>query len=118
MDIFLPSEFTCKCCGAGSVKQSLIFCLEKARKYAAIPFQITSGYRCEAHNKAIGGSPASAHLKGWAVDIRCDNDHYRYVMLRALLHAGFQRIEIADRHIHVDMDPTKTTRLIWLGKSR
>ncbi len=33
------------------------------------PVQITSGYRCEALNKAVGGAENSAHLYGLAADI-------------------------------------------------
>lgn len=34
------------------------------------PIVINSGCRCEAHNKAVKGSPNSQHLLGNAVDIR------------------------------------------------
>lgn len=32
--------------------------------------RITSGFRCEKLNKAVGGQPSSLHLKGWAADIQ------------------------------------------------
>ena len=32
-------------------------------------YNINSGYRCEAHNKVVGGSPNSQHLLGKAADI-------------------------------------------------
>ena len=35
------------------------------------PVIINSGYRSEAVNKRVGGSPTSNHLTGCAVDIRC-----------------------------------------------
>lgn len=31
--------------------------------------KVTSGYRCPVLNKAVGGSPTSMHLKGYAADI-------------------------------------------------
>ena len=34
------------------------------------PLEVTSGYRCKALNKVVGGVANSAHLEGWAVDIR------------------------------------------------
>lgn len=39
-----------------------------------LPLKISSGYRCEYHNKEIGGSKNSQHVKGNAVDILCP-DH-------------------------------------------
>ena len=35
------------------------------------PVIITSGFRSEDVNRAVGGSPSSNHLTGCAVDIRC-----------------------------------------------
>jgi len=32
------------------------------------PINVTSGYRCDGLNRAVGGSPLSAHLAGRAVD--------------------------------------------------
>lgn len=45
------------------------------------PFRIISGYRSAAVNKVLGGSPASQHRKGEAVDIICsDNaDLFRFI---------------------------------------
>ncbi len=35
------------------------------------PIRILSGYRSEAVNRAVGGSPSSAHRTGHAVDFTC-----------------------------------------------
>lgn len=43
------------------------FC-EKVREIIKCPMIITSGYRCEELNKAIGGSSTSQHIKFEAVD--------------------------------------------------
>lgn len=32
------------------------------------PIRVSSGYRCHALNRAVGGAPDSAHTQGWAVD--------------------------------------------------
>ncbi len=34
------------------------------------PIKVTSGYRSDAVNRAVGGSPTSDHKRGWAVDIK------------------------------------------------
>lgn len=43
--------------------------LEPLRVAYGKPITITSGYRCEKLNKAVGGVSTSAHLRGYAADI-------------------------------------------------
>lgn len=42
--------------------------LEKIRLLLDAPITVSSGYRCHALNKAIGGAPASHHMIGLACD--------------------------------------------------
>ena len=44
--------------------------LEPARMAFGAPIYITSGYRCAALNKAVGGKPTSQHLRGEAADLQ------------------------------------------------
>ena len=44
--------------------------LEPARVAFGAPIYITSGYRCAALNKAVGGKPTSQHLRGEAADLQ------------------------------------------------
>lgn len=44
--------------------------LEPARVAYGEPIYITSGYRCHALNKAVGGKPTSQHLRGEAADLQ------------------------------------------------
>lgn len=107
---FSPDEFRCKDgCGAGieHMDPEVLRMLDEARKLAGIPFSLSSAYRCAKHNKSVGGVADSAHTRGYAVDIRCTDSHSRFVMLQALLEAGFRRIELAPTWIHVDNDPDK-----------
>ena len=80
---------------------------------AGIPFPLSSPYRCPKHNRAVGGVPTSAHTRGYAVDIRCVDTHSRFVMLQALLEAGFRRVELAPTWIHVDNDPDKPRDVVF-----
>lgn len=41
----------------------------RSRQWGTPAIRITSGYRCEALNKAVGGAPASAHRYGLAADL-------------------------------------------------
>ncbi len=43
--------------------------LQVVRDLLGKPILINSGYRTEAHNKAVGGAPQSLHLSGLAADI-------------------------------------------------
>lgn len=43
--------------------------LDPLREAYGKPVIVTSGYRCEALNKAVGGSKTSEHMKGMAADI-------------------------------------------------
>jgi hypothetical protein len=50
------------------------FILEPLRVAMQRPIHISSGYRCEQLNKAVGGVYNSQHLKGQAADISIDGD--------------------------------------------
>jgi hypothetical protein len=44
--------------------------LEPARQRLGKPITVNSGYRCQLHNKAVGGATSSQHMRGEATDIR------------------------------------------------
>ncbi len=55
-------------------RENLLFTmagLERIRAILGFSIIITSGYRSEALNAAVGGSPASQHCRGQAVDFTC-----------------------------------------------
>lgn len=76
-EYFKYREFDCKCGKCERPKkvpsQELIDILTKIRKHYNQPVVINSGYRCEDHNKKIGGSANSQHFKGSAVDFIVKN---------------------------------------------
>lgn len=47
--------------------------LDPVREAYGKPIYVNSGYRCEAHNRKVGGVPRSQHLVGQAADIRPSN---------------------------------------------
>ena len=47
--------------------------LEPLRQHVGKPIRISSGYRCPALNKAVGGVTTSQHLTGEAADIHLDS---------------------------------------------
>ena len=53
---------------------TLISALDKIRERYGKPITVTSGYRCPALNKAVGGVNSSQHVKGEAADLVGRND--------------------------------------------
>ena len=105
--------------GSGQLMdKGFLYMLNNARHIANIPFEITSGYRIEAdierlEKEGYKVSRNSSHLKGLAADIACTDSVNRYIIIDALLKAGFNRIGIAKTFIHVDNDLDKAQNCIW-----
>ena len=69
---FSREEFLCGCnkCGFDTVDIQLLEILETVRHRYMRPIKITSGCRCEEHNKKEGGAPKSQHILGRAADFK------------------------------------------------
>lgn len=65
---FSRSEFACPHCGEVEIDPLLVATLQRIRDRAG-PVVVTSGYRCQAHNEAVGGVRNSQHIYGRAADI-------------------------------------------------
>lgn len=71
---FDSEEFSCKCgCGFNNIGRNVVEMLEAIREIIGEPIIVTSGCRCSEHNKKVGGSPLSYHLRGGAADITCES---------------------------------------------
>lgn len=113
---FTEDEMRCKCgCGKCEMDEDFMEHLEAAREYGGHPFVITSGYRCEKHDKEVGG--AGNHSAGKAVDIAFKDGKEAYGLLQDLNDAevGFKRIGISfkGKFIHVDDVPDRPTPCLW-----
>jgi len=115
MKYFSLREFACPCCGRAEMQEEFKQKIDLARELAGVPFVITSGFRCKKHNREVGGKPNSAHLGGWAADIRARTSRRRAKIVEALIKVGFRRIGIDFKRgfIHVDCDPTKPSPRLW-----
>ena len=121
------SEDELRCQGTGQINMNETFMerLIELREKLNKPMVISSGYRSEAHNIAIGGSKNSAHLKGCAVDVVCSG-HLAYEIVKLAMELEFSGIGVkqngvhAKRFIHIDTMPrhsiTSPRPWIWSYK--
>lgn len=106
---FKESEFSCKCSFESCIDQKIaveiIDKLEKVRTELDMPIQVTSGYRCAAHQKALKdqgletATGVSSHQMGWAADIKCKDIN----KLSELCDKYFQSVGTAKSFVHVDI---------------
>ena len=70
------AEFECRgsnCCDHTAVIHPLLSDgLQHLRDKTRVPIYVTSGFRCQRHNKEVNGSLESYHTKGMAADINSD----------------------------------------------
>lgn len=69
---FSEKEFACKCprCGGFpvSINHTLVSIVQRIRTHFKAPVIISSGVRCEEHNREVGGVANSYHVRGKACD--------------------------------------------------
>ena len=106
---FKPSEFA----SPAKMQWDLLVRLDRMRIRAGIPLVITSSYRSPERNDAVGGADDSAHMRGYAVDIRCNTSRNRFRVLRAAYLENFNRIGVYATHVHVDCDPSLVGDVTW-----
>lgn len=69
---FAAYEFDCSCskCKETLIDLDHVAKLQQLRHDLGSSIRITSGYRCPAHNTAVGGAKNSQHKDGTATDIQ------------------------------------------------
>jgi uncharacterized protein YcbK (DUF882 family) len=83
-------EFQCPCCHTVMLSPNLAAKLQSLRLKWGGPLIINSGYRCDRHNREVGGAERSLHRRGMAADVRVnDKDQPRFCALA--LEVGFTR---------------------------
>ena len=103
---FSPQEFYCHCgCKPIEMDYKLISGLDWLRSVFGVPFTVTSGYRCPAHNKAVDGAKNSFHMSGKAADITVKRKELLPLIYRVAIVSGkFQGIGIKENSfIHFDV---------------
>lgn len=92
--------------------------LDNAREIAGIPFIITRSYSTPEHSVAVGGFRDDAHteIPCTAFDIKSIDSNSRFIIVGALLQAGFKRVGINAKngHIHADNSPRLPHNVLWI----
>lgn len=114
---FTKDEFKCNCGCGMDVINTLKMMVDTARKYAGVPFPLSSGARCMEYNcsDAVKSKPTSSHPKGLAVDIKYSNSYEAYRIYEGLRHAGFKRIgwNQQKKFFHADIDADKPQQVLF-----
>ena len=114
---FKASEFACKgkgCCSTVQIDEKLVTYLQMIRDRFGKTI-ITSGYRCQAHNKNVGGASGSRHTKGQAADFYIDGvepaEIAKYAESIGVKGIGLYGPEDGN-FVHID---TRSTKSFWYG---
>lgn len=75
--------------------------LDPLREKWGAPIIVTSGFRCEKLNKAVGGATTSQHRLGQAVDIRTVSDKPadNYKLLHLLIDMGLPYDQLISEYV-------------------
>lgn len=118
---FKAYEFDCKCkdsCSSTFVDEKLVTYLQKIRSHFNAPVTINSAYRCEKHNKAVGGASGSYHTKGQAADIVVKGvkpaEVAKYAETIGVLGIGLYESKDGN-FVHID---TRTKKSFWYGHAQ
>ena len=118
---FQYKEFDCQgkgCCSTTIIDEKLVEYVQRIRDHFGKPVTITSPYRCEVHNKRVGGATRSYHMQGKAADIVVQGVSSREVAKYAesigILGIGLYETSADGYFTHID---TRTTKSFWYGQN-
>lgn len=90
--------------------------LDPLREAWGKPITVTSGYRCAALNKAVGGSATSHHCKGMAADLTTGNRVENRKIFQLIIDLGLPFTQLIDEKnfswVHVSLDPADVKRQV------
>jgi zinc D-Ala-D-Ala carboxypeptidase len=91
--------------------------LDRVRLLLRQPLEISSGYRCEALNRAVGGAPRSQHAQGLAADFICPGFGSPLCVARAIRDSSIafdQCILEYDRWVHLSFSAAPRKRVLTI----
>lgn len=94
--------------------------LERVRRVlGGKPLIVTSAFRSPAVNRAVGGSPTSAHVHGLAADFTCPRYGSPLQVCMAIEESGIefdQLIHEYDRWVHLGIGPRERGEVLTIDK--
>lgn len=100
-------------CSISDLNPKLVDTLRLAQGMCGFQFTITSAFRSQVWERNHGRKGSSSHCKGLAVDVSTIDSHTRFKVVAAAIYAGFPRIGIGKRFVHLDIDETKAHPIIF-----
>lgn len=105
---------------SAEVKKNLTALVEKVldplREAWGRPITVSSGYRCQALNKAVGGAVNSQHLTGHAADISTGSTADNIKLFQMAQKLGLPYDQIIDEHgyswVHISHDPQRNRKQV------
>ena len=113
---FTPEEFLCPCCGEGRASRLLVLWLDLLRRAWGGSVRVNSGFRCAAHNRAVGGVLRSRHLLGCAADVAPvmpGNGGFSDLVRSLCALPGWELI-VYERFVHIAA-PVSESAALWDG---
>jgi len=111
-EYFSEDEIRCSCgCGKIVVDEDFLATMDAIRIEFGQPMGVNSWYRCEEHDKAIGGK--GRHVTGKAGDFACHHSLTRWRLITLALAHGINRIGVGSTFLHFDVDEDAPTPRIW-----
>ena len=118
---FNRAEFVCHHCGQEDMRHSFVAMLDDLRERFMRPLVISSGYRCEEHNRLVSSTGSKGpHVCGVAADIQCfgSEAHRLLGIAMSMSFAGVgisqKSGDVGSRYIHLDMLIDRSHRpTIW-----
>lgn len=90
--------------------------LDPLREAWGCPITVSSGYRCPALNKAVGGAASSHHLRGMAADITTGNRANNRRLFQLVVDLGLPFTQLIDESdfswVHISYDPSNIKRQV------
>ena len=118
---FQFKEFDCHgkgCCSTTIIDEKLVEYVQRIREHFGKPVTITSPYRCEVHNRRVGGATKSYHMQGKAADIVvqgvASREVAKYAESIGILGIGLYETSADGYFTHID---TRTTKSFWYGQN-
>lgn len=96
--------------------------LQPIRNKYGLPIIVTSGFRCQELNKAVGGVPTSQHLKGEAADIsvggKKENKKLFNIIFQMIINKEIKVGQLIDeynyRWLHISLPYKKVNEVIHI----